>query len=72
MNTQTAIELAGSAAALAEIFNITQSAVSQWGIDLPDARVWQLRVMKPEWFTQKPPAAPATPAQAATKTIAGA
>lgn len=50
MKTQTAIELAGNAAALAELLEITPSAVSQWGDDVPGPRVWQLRVLKPAWF----------------------
>ena len=50
MKTQTAIELAGSAAALADLLGITPSAVSQWGDELPEGRVWQLRVIRPNWF----------------------
>ena len=50
METKTAIELAGTAAELAELLGITQSAISQWGEKLPDARVWQLKVLKPAWF----------------------
>lgn len=54
MKTQHAIDLAGSAKALAELFNITPSAVSQWGEDLPEPRIWELMVKKPEWFVSKP------------------
>lgn len=50
MKTEDAIRLATSAAALASIFGITPSAVSQWGEELPEARYWELRVKKPEWF----------------------
>jgi len=50
MNTQHAIDLAGSAKALADLFGITASAVSQWNDELPDGRVWQLRVIRPAWF----------------------
>lgn len=50
MKTQHAIELAGGAKALADLLDITASAVSQWGDELPDSRVWQLRVIRPEWF----------------------
>jgi hypothetical protein len=50
MNKANAIRLAGSAAELAELFGLTQSAVSQWGEKLPQARVWQLMVLKPRWF----------------------
>ena len=50
MKTQIAINLAGNAAALAVLLDITPSAVSQWGDDVPGPRVWQLRVLKPSWF----------------------
>ena len=36
--------------ALAEILGISVSAICQWGEDIPTARVWQLRVVRPEWF----------------------
>lgn len=50
MKTAKAIELAGSPKALADLLEITPSAVSQWGEDIPESRVWQLRVLKPDWF----------------------
>jgi len=50
MNTQKAIELAGSSSLLAGLLGITPSAISQWGEEIPDKRMWQLRVIKPEWF----------------------
>lgn len=50
MKTDDAIKKAGSAKELAALFEITPSAISQWGKELPDARVWQLRVLRPEWF----------------------
>jgi len=50
MKKQNAIDLAGSAKALADLLGINQSAISQWGDDLPDGRVWQLKCIKPEWF----------------------
>lgn len=50
MKTSDAIQLAGSATALAELFDITLSAVSQWGEELPQPRYWELRVKKPAWF----------------------
>jgi tRNA U34 5-methylaminomethyl-2-thiouridine-forming methyltransferase MnmC len=56
MKTQDAIKLAGSARALAEILGITGGAISQWPELIPEARVWQLRVLKPEWFADKAPA----------------
>jgi hypothetical protein len=53
METKKAIELAGNAASLARLLEITPGAVSQWGESLPTQRVWQLKVIKPHWF--KPP-----------------
>ena len=50
MKTQHAIELAGNAKALAELLEITPSAISQWDEDVPEPRVWQLRVLRPKWF----------------------
>lgn len=50
MKTEDAIKLAGSATALAELLGITGGAISQWGDEVPEARVWQLRVVKPKWF----------------------
>jgi len=50
MKTQTAIDMAGNAAALALLLEISPSAVSQWGENVPGPRVWQLRVIKPSWF----------------------
>ena len=49
MEKNKAIELAGSQTELARILGIKQSAVSQWKI-IPPGRVWQLKVLKPEWF----------------------
>jgi hypothetical protein len=50
MTKQQAIDKAGGVSALADLLKITPSAISQWGDEVPDARVWQLRVLKPEWF----------------------
>lgn len=54
MKTERAIELAGGPKALAELLEITPSAVSQWGEDVPQAREWQLKVVRPEWFGLQP------------------
>lgn len=54
MHTKTAIDLAGSMTSLANILGITVSAVSQWGDAIPEQREWQLRVLRPEWFRDKP------------------
>ena len=37
--------------ALAKILGITRQAISQWGNKVPEARVWQLKALKPDWFT---------------------
>ena len=50
MQTQTAIKLAGNATALAEILSISLSAISQWGDELPELRLYKLKEIKPEWF----------------------
>jgi predicted transcriptional regulator len=51
MKTQDAIRLVGgSAKDLADLLGITPSAISQWDEELPEKRVWQLQVLRPEWF----------------------
>ena len=55
MKTERAIELAGGTTALAEVLGISQSAVSQWGEDMPEARMWQLRCLRPSWFRPAKP-----------------
>lgn len=51
MKTQDAIQLiGGSAKDLADLLEITPSAISQWGENIPQARVWQLQTLRPEWF----------------------
>ena len=67
MKKQDAIRWAGSPSALAALFAITRSSVSQWGKALPQARVWQLRVLRPLWFNEdgSPKAPPARQKQRA-------
>jgi hypothetical protein len=50
MTKTQAIELAGTAFALAKMLGIQRQAVSQWGDEIPQARLWQLKVLRPEWF----------------------
>lgn len=52
MNTEEAIQLAGSPTMLARILGVTPAAVSQFrkGGDLPDVRALQLYTLRPEWF----------------------
>ena len=50
MTKEQAIKLAGSQSELAKLLNISQAAVSMWKVNVPKMRVWQLLVLKPEWF----------------------
>lgn len=59
MKTEQAIKLADGAKALAGLLGITQSAISQWGSDVPQAREWQLKLLKPEWFRPQTESKPA-------------
>lgn len=51
MTTEQAVKLAGSKAALGRILGVTRGAVSQW-VQLPQGRLYQLMVIKPEWFVK--------------------
>jgi predicted transcriptional regulator len=51
VKTKHAISLAGSVKALADLLGISSAAISQWDEDVPEARCWQLQVLKPEWFS---------------------
>lgn len=46
MKTEYAIQKAGSKSALARILGVTKGAISQYGLNLPEGRTWQLRVIK--------------------------
>jgi len=50
MNKQKFIALAGSQKELAKLLGINTAAVSQW-VKVPPARIWQLKVLKPSWFS---------------------
>lgn len=54
MRKEHAIQLAGSAKALASLLGITQGAISQWGEEIPPLRVYELRELKPGWFVNPP------------------
>ena len=45
------IKLAGSHSELAKLLGISQPAVSAWK-EVPKARVWQLKVLRPDWFKE--------------------
>ena len=49
MNKDDLIKLAGSQTALAKLLGISQAAVSRWS-QVPQQRIWQLKLLKPEWF----------------------
>jgi predicted transcriptional regulator len=49
MEKQELIKLAGSQRDLAKLLGISQAAVSQWK-KVPQARIWQLKLLKPSWF----------------------
>ena len=53
MNKAHFIQLAGGQSALAQLLGISQAAISQWGETVPQSRIWQLKVIKPEWFAQE-------------------
>lgn len=50
MEKNLAIKLAGSQVELAKLLGISQPAVSAWKSVVPKARVWQLKVLRPDWF----------------------
>lgn len=50
MTKEQAINLAGSQAKLARLLGISRGAVNQWKA-IPKGRMYQLMVLKPDWFT---------------------
>ena len=49
MDKQYFIEKAGSPSKLARLLGIKRQAVNNWK-EIPKLRVFQLRVLRPEWF----------------------
>lgn len=49
MTKEQAIALAGNQNKLAKILGISRVAVCRWKT-IPQARVWQLQLLHPEWF----------------------
>jgi len=47
----TIISKAGGKAQLARLLGVTRAAVSHW-TTIPQARLWQLKVLRPGWFTE--------------------
>ena len=50
MTKEKAISLAGSQVKLAKLLGVSKQAVYNWK-EIPKGRVWQLRVLRPEWFS---------------------
>jgi hypothetical protein len=50
VSKEFAIYKAGSAQKLSVLLGVTPSTISRWGKDVPQARVWQLKALRPEWF----------------------
>jgi predicted transcriptional regulator len=55
MNTQIAIQLAGSKAKLARLLGVSRAAVTQYQAVLPPKRIDRLRQAHPEWFADSAP-----------------
>jgi len=51
MDKQKAITLAGSQSELARILGITRAAVNNWKT-IPTGRLYQLMVLRPDWFLE--------------------
>jgi DNA-binding transcriptional regulator YdaS (Cro superfamily) len=49
MTKEIAIQLAGSIKDLAHLLGISRHAIYQWKT-IPEKRIWQLRMLKPDWF----------------------
>ncbi|MCB1619588.1 MAG: hypothetical protein KDI44_02495 [Thiothrix sp.] len=54
MDAQALVQLLGGTAETARFFGIRQAAVSQWKQrnEVPPARVWQLRALRPDLLAQ--------------------
>ena len=50
MKTTKAIELAGSREALARMLGVASITTYRWKPSLPAQRIWQLQVLRPDWF----------------------
>lgn len=61
MTKDQAIALAGTSMALAKMLGIQRQAISQW-TEIPQARLWQLKVLRPEWFKKSKASKQVSPA----------
>lgn len=48
---ESIIVKAGSKAQLARLLGVTRAAISHWKA-IPQARLWQLKVLRPGWFVR--------------------
>ncbi len=51
MDKQKAIQLAGSPSKLAKLLGVKRQSVHNW-VKIPEGRIWQLKVLRPEWFKE--------------------
>jgi len=51
MEKEKLIKLAGSASKLAKLLGVKRQSVHKW-VTVPKGRIWQLMVLKPEWFNE--------------------
>jgi len=51
MEKRTAIELAGGVLALAKLLGVSRPAIYQWKNEVPKMRVFQLKTLRPQWFS---------------------
>lgn len=52
MTKEELIKLAGTQVELAKLLGISQAAVGAWK-EVPKARIWQLKLLRPKWFKPK-------------------
>jgi hypothetical protein len=50
MDKHTAIKKAGGVQALAKLLDVSHQAIYAWQRELPKMRLFQLKVLRPEWF----------------------
>jgi transcriptional regulator with XRE-family HTH domain len=51
MTIEQIIKNAGSQSELARLLGVTRGAVWMWTRDgIPKSRIWQLKLLRPEWF----------------------
>ena len=53
MDTKTAESLAGGRKELCALLGVSSPAVSMWKGRVPQNRVWQLKALRPGWFSEQ-------------------